>query len=87
MGDNPRRKELENLRRLVSGKIDDLKEALDKPQTIMAEGDAWTGSVADVFGEDVDYRKTDLRTAAETLTDDIDEAVSAEPKTLPDGGE
>ncbi|NED99106.1 hypothetical protein [Phytoactinopolyspora halotolerans] len=84
MTENPRRRDLEQLQQRVSNRIDDLKEALDGPRTIMEDGDAWTGSRADIFGEDLGYRRTDLQGAATTLSDDIDSAVQAEPETLPE---
>lgn len=60
-GVSDRREQLEMLQSRVSGKLDDLKEALDGPRTVMSDGDAWQGTRADTFGEDIGYRRTDLQ--------------------------
>lgn len=81
-----RYEDLDDLLTLVANRLEDVKEALDSPRQIMERGEAWTGTRADTFGDDIDYRRTDLIDAAQQLHDDIETARDAEePETSGDG--
>lgn len=83
MNDSTRRADLERLQIQVSRIVDDLKGAFDAPLTIMAGGEAWTGTMADAFGDELDGHKASLQTAADTITGDIAAAVESAPEEPP----
>jgi hypothetical protein len=81
-----RYEDLDDLLTLVSNRLQAVKEALNPPRQVMAGGEAWTGTRADTFGDDIDYRRTDLIDAAQQLYDDIEaERNTEEPETSGDG--
>lgn len=73
------RADLERLQIQVGRIIGDLKAALDAPLSIMASGEAWTGSRADAFGTSLEIHKSVLQQGADTIDADIDAAVTAAP--------
>ncbi|SDS30753.1 hypothetical protein [Jiangella sp. DSM 45060] len=77
------RADLERLQIQVGRIIGDLKAALDGPLSIMASGEAWTGTRADGFGTSLDIHKSVLQKGADAIVADIAAAVSAAPAEEP----
>ncbi|WP_199701122.1 hypothetical protein [Jiangella rhizosphaerae] len=77
------RADLERLQIQVGRIIGDLKAALDAPLSIMASGEAWTGSRADSFGQSMEIHKSVLQKGADAVDGDIEAAVAAAPAEEP----
>jgi hypothetical protein len=76
---NPRYSELERLRTRVAQSMADAERALDVPAQDFNGGSAWSGSAAEVFGREVDGRKTRLH----QLAGEVRAAVEGELQRTP----
>jgi hypothetical protein len=80
---SPIRADLEILRGVVALQQETIAGALDRAAQDMGEGGVWEGPTAEIFGAEVEGRKTDVHRYADEMLAAVDAQLSVTPEKIP----
>ncbi|UNZ21227.1 hypothetical protein [Streptomyces sp. 891-h] len=80
---SPVRADLQRLRDDVALQQETIATSLDRAAQDMAEGGVWEGPTAEIFGEEIEGRKTDVHRYADEVLAAVDAQLSVTPELIP----